>query len=224
MRGLKVQKGAAFVGAGTASRTPAERSAGNSKEQEVLDVASEYFLRHGFDGMSINAMARSSGISKESIYRYFGSKQELFEAVMERELMEHGEKLQSMSSILMTKGLREALLAIARTTLSVITTDRNLGLRRLIFAQAARSPEIGRHYFEVGPGQAYATLRSILAVRVGAKRAGKLANHFMALLAHRVMLERECRLRDEPGEAEIAAAAESSVGDFLEAFLPEESI
>ncbi len=51
-----------------------------AKEQEVLDVATEYFLQHGYRGASINAMARSSGISKESIYRYFSSKQQLFEA------------------------------------------------------------------------------------------------------------------------------------------------
>ena len=42
-----------------------------AKEQEVLDVATAYFLEHGYQGASINAMARSSGISKESIYRYF---------------------------------------------------------------------------------------------------------------------------------------------------------
>lgn len=222
MRESKVQKDSAFADGAMAGRTFAERPAGNSKEQEVLDVASEYFLRHGFDGMSINAMARSSGISKESIYRYFGSKQELFEAVLDRELMQHEEKLQAMCSILLKKGLREALLVFARTTLSVITTDRTLALRRLVFARAAQFPDLGRHYFDVGPGQAYETLRSILAVRVGGKRAGKLGNHFMALLAHRVMLERECRLRGEPTDAEISVMAKASVDEFLAAFLPEE--
>ena len=32
-----------------------------AKEQEVLDVATEYFLKHGYLGASINEMARSSG-------------------------------------------------------------------------------------------------------------------------------------------------------------------
>ena len=45
------------------------RSKPKPKEQEVLDVATDYFLAHGYQGASINAMARSSGISKESIYR-----------------------------------------------------------------------------------------------------------------------------------------------------------
>ena len=65
------------------------RSKPKAKEQEVLDVATDYFLAHGYQGASINAMARSSGISKESIYRYFSSKKQLFEAVIGRELAEY---------------------------------------------------------------------------------------------------------------------------------------
>ena len=56
------------------------------KREEVLDIASETFRSKGFDGTSINVMAREAGISKESIYRYFGSKEDLFLAVVEREL------------------------------------------------------------------------------------------------------------------------------------------
>lgn len=227
MRELKIQEQAAVADIEPLSArcTVAERPEGYSKEQEVLDVAAEYFLRRGFDGTSINAMARSSGISKESIYRYFGSKQELFEAVMERELLQHEEKLQGMDSLLKTMGMRQALLAMARTTLNAITTDRNLALRRLIFAQAARSPELGRHYFQIGPGQAYATLESILAARVGPGRdTAKLRDYFMALLTHRVMLERQCRMRDQLTQAEIDSIATNSVDDFIAAFLSESEV
>lgn len=227
MRELKVQKQAAVAGVEplSARRRVEERREGYSKEQEVLDVAAECFLRHGFDGTSINAMARSSGISKESIYRYFGSKQELFEAVMERELLQHEEKLQCLDSILKTVDTRQALLAMARATLNAITTDRNLALRRLIFSQAARSPELGRHYFQVGPGQAYATLEHILAERVGPGRdTAKLRDHFMALLTHRVMLERQCRMRDQLTQAEIDSIAANSVDDFIAAFLTENEV
>ena len=85
-------------GAGPADAPPRERSVRSltegtarpkAKEQEVLDVAAAYFLEHGYQGASINAMARSSGISKESIYRYFSSKKQLFEAVIGRELVEY---------------------------------------------------------------------------------------------------------------------------------------
>ena len=80
-----------------------------AKEQEVLDVATEYFLQHGYRGASINAMARSSGISKESIYRYFSSKQQLFEAVIGRELIEYRRSLHRLDATLRSMELRAAL-------------------------------------------------------------------------------------------------------------------
>ena len=88
-----------------------------AKEQEVLDVATEYFLQHGYRGASINAMARSSGISKESIYRYFSSKQQLFEAVIGRELIEYRRSLRGLDVTLRSSDLRVALIeAFGRRT------------------------------------------------------------------------------------------------------------
>src|SRR5213075_2976617 len=112
------------------------RSKPKAKEQEVLDVATDYFLEHGYEGASINAMARSSGISKESIYRYFSSKKQLFEAVIGRELVEYRTALDHLDSILKSLELRAALIMVVETTLALITTDRTLALRRLIFDEA----------------------------------------------------------------------------------------
>src|SRR6187551_2033184 len=127
-----------------------------AKEQEVLDVATEYFLQHGYRGASINAMARSSGISKESIYRYFSSKKQLFEAVIGRELVEYQSSLRRLSATNQTMDLREALITIAETVLGVVTTDRTMALRRLIFDEARRSPDVGQHYYKIGPERAFA--------------------------------------------------------------------
>jgi AcrR family transcriptional regulator len=187
----------------------------------VLDVASEYFLTHGYEGASINAMARSSGISKESIYRYFSSKKELFEAVIDRELVEYQERLQALDSTLKSTDLRGALIALSETVLGEITTDRMLALRRLIFEEATRSPCVGQHYYQIGPEQAYARLETMFGAHLDDAEfdARSLSRHFVALLSHRVMLARECRVQSEPTAAEIKVLAAEIVGDFLRAFL-----
>jgi TetR/AcrR family transcriptional repressor of mexJK operon len=192
-----------------------------AKEQEVLDVATEYFLQHGFRGASINAMARSSGISKESIYRYFSSKQQLFEAVIGRELIEYRRKLQRLDATLRSADLRTALVTVAEAILGIIATDRTLALRRLIFDEATRSPEVGRHYYEIGPQQAYEVLESLFASHPHESEfdTPTLAWHFMALLTWRIMLERQCALRGEPTEEEIAKLSAALVDDFMKAFL-----
>jgi len=192
-----------------------------AKEQEVLDVATAYFLRHGYQGASINAMARSSGISKESIYRYFSSKKQLFEAVMSRELVEYRNILTHLGESLSAMTLRDALVTIAETVLSVATTDRCLQLRRLIFEEARNSPDVGQHYYQIGPEHAYAVLESVFTQHRADSlfETSVMSKHFLALIAWRIMLERECAVRAVPTKEQVREWAEASVSDFMKAFV-----
>jgi len=54
------------------------------RESQILDVASEHFGSHGFAATSVAAIADGAGISKPLIYNYFGSKEGLFEACLDR--------------------------------------------------------------------------------------------------------------------------------------------
>jgi TetR/AcrR family transcriptional repressor of mexJK operon len=197
------------------------RSKPKPKEQEVLDVATDYFLAHGYQGASINAMARSSGISKESIYRYFSSKKQLFEAVICRELAEYQAGVRRALSAEKTMDLREALINIAETVLEVATTDRTLALRRLIFDEARRSPDVGQHYYKIGPEYAFAAVEAIFRSHQSESEFDPaiLSRHFLALVAWRPILERECALGPAPTRAQIRARVEPTVRDFMKAFL-----
>jgi AcrR family transcriptional regulator len=192
-----------------------------AKEQEVLDVATEYFLQHGYRGASINAMARSSGISKESIYRYFSSKQQLFEAVIGRELIEYRRSLNRLDVTLRSMELRAALITVAEAILGIITTDRTQALRRLIFDEATRSPEVGQHYYKIGAAQAYTVLESVFETHAHQSDfdVPTLARYFAGLLCWRVTLERQCAIRNALTAQEIAELASTVVDDFMKAFL-----
>lgn len=197
------------------------RAKPRAKEQEVLDVATAYFLKHGYQGASINAMARSSGISKESIYRYFSSKKQLFEAVIGRELIEYQKTVERLDAASKTIELRDALLMIAETVLGVITTERTLALRRLVFEEATRSPDVGQHYFRIGPEQGLGAIERVFAAH-GLKTElpfTVLSRHFLALISWKLMLERECAVSDAPTKAEIRQWVESVVDDYIKAFL-----
>jgi AcrR family transcriptional regulator len=196
------------------------RSKPKPKEQEVLDVATDYFLAHGYQGASINAMARSSGISKESIYRYFSSKKQLFEAVIGRELAEYQTSLRFLSAE-KTMDLREALINIGETVLDLVTMDRTLALRRLIFDEARRSADVGQHYHRIGPEQAFAAVEEIFRSRHAESDFDPaiLSRHFLSLVCFRPILERECALGPAPTRVQIRERVESIVGDFMKAFL-----
>jgi len=51
------------------------------KEQRraaILDAALSLLREHGFDGVSLNAIARRVGLAKSNVYRYFESREEIF--------------------------------------------------------------------------------------------------------------------------------------------------
>ena len=190
------------------------------KREEVLDIASETFLSKGFDGTSINVMAREAGISKESIYRYFGSKEDLFLAVVERELEVYKKSMLDTISHFQGKSLKEALFSVAEATLKVASHDRTLALRRLIFQMSANGSKVGTHYFQSGPDIAYKNLlrlfeyykpESVFPIE-------KLSRYFVALVLHRTMLQRECGVMESLSPEEIRRSSMEAVEDFMVAF------
>jgi AcrR family transcriptional regulator len=54
------------------------------REDEMLRAAGEVFARTGFHDASMDAIAEAAGISKPMLYNYFGSKQGLYAAYIER--------------------------------------------------------------------------------------------------------------------------------------------
>jgi AcrR family transcriptional regulator len=195
-----------------------------TKEREILDVAAVFFMKHGYPATSVSAMARSSGISKESIYRYFSSKRELFEAVIERELGEYGELLKWRVASLDLMDLRSALTTFATMVLGVCTADRTLALQRLVFEETVHSPSIGRRYHRMGPVQTYSALKRLFMARTLDSEfdAAALSRHLLALLSWRIVLERDCAVRAAPSRSEMTNLAASTVHDFMKAFLKPE--
>src|SRR5215207_4595490 len=55
------------------------------RRPEVLDAALGLFLEHGYEGTSMEAIARAAGVSKPVVYACFPSKDELFRALLARE-------------------------------------------------------------------------------------------------------------------------------------------
>jgi AcrR family transcriptional regulator len=64
----------------------ARRARAAARRGEVLDVARRRFLAAGFGATTVAAVAADAGVSVESVYKWFGSKAGLLEAVWHRSL------------------------------------------------------------------------------------------------------------------------------------------
>src|SRR3954463_2444617 len=69
-------------------KAPRKRAAHLGPERrrpEVLDAALKLFLRGGYDGTSMQAVADQAGVTKPVVYACFDSKDELFRSLLRRE-------------------------------------------------------------------------------------------------------------------------------------------
>src|SRR5271154_6367360 len=62
----------------------------SSKRRQILNGARKVFMDLGFDGASMGEIARAARVSKGTLYVYFADKSQLFEAIVEEEMLEQG--------------------------------------------------------------------------------------------------------------------------------------
>lgn len=106
--------------------------------EEILSHARQAFVEKGFDGASMQDLARAAGMSAGNFYRYFPSKAAIVEALIARDLAEVEEHFRAIAAspdplAALKAGLRETL------------TEKCEGDDTLwaeIAATAARKPEV----------------------------------------------------------------------------------
>src|SRR5450432_2525045 len=69
----------------------------SAKRRQIMEGARRVFLADGFDGASMNDIARVAGVSKGTLYVYFESKEQLFEALIRDERRKQAERLMETS-------------------------------------------------------------------------------------------------------------------------------
>src|SRR5579864_7549000 len=74
-------------------REAAAANDGSAKRRQIMDGARQVFLSAGFDGASMNDIARAAGVSKGTLYAYFDSKDELFKAIIRGEYAQAAERV-----------------------------------------------------------------------------------------------------------------------------------
>ena len=65
-------------------RVPSRRNDPERTKQDILAVATKEFADHGLSGARVDAIAARTRTTKRAIYYYFGSKEGLYVAVLEK--------------------------------------------------------------------------------------------------------------------------------------------
>ncbi len=168
---------------------PVGRSA--RKRLTILSAGRELFLGNGYQGTSVDAIAASAAVSKQTVYKHFGDKHELLLAIVNDTLDSTVSAFVERASILAeTTDLEPDLTAFAADYLRAVLQEHVVQLRRLVVGEANRLPELAALYYERAPARMLSAFADCFA-RLG--RRGLLdvpepataAEHFAFLVVGR---------------------------------------
>ncbi|WP_349321604.1 TetR/AcrR family transcriptional regulator [Asticcacaulis sp. MM231] len=118
------------------------------------------FIERGYEAASMAEVAAQASCSKQTLYSYFSSKDDLFVAVM----LEKGAALADPAFIVLDedRDLKDALREFSIRFLRFITSPEALAIRRIVYAEGARS-NLGKLFYEHGPKKGYVRMAEHLA-------------------------------------------------------------
>ncbi|MGB9887207.1 MAG: TetR/AcrR family transcriptional regulator [Moorellales bacterium] len=109
------------------------------RRQQILEAAVEVFARRGYYEAKVEEVAARAGIGKGTVYEYFRSKRELFQAMLDYVGEYHLSVLRA--SLEPGRRSREKLVALARAHLELLLRHRELA-RLIFYSHAILGPQI----------------------------------------------------------------------------------
>ena len=188
------------------------------KVEQVLVGARTVFMRDGFEGASVDEIARVSRVSKATLYSYFPDKRIMFMEVAKAECSRQAQR--SMKMIETSRSVADALRTAGQNLILFLTSEFGLSVFRICVAESDRFPELGRQFYESGPKMVRDRIVAVLrdAMAGGELRIDDLelaADQFAELckadIFPRILFCGACR----PSKAEIDRVIDGAVATFM---------
>lgn len=191
---------------------------GRQRRDALLDTAQRLFLERGYGQVSVNDIVADAGGSLSTLYRHFGNKEGLFQAMIER-------RSHHIYDTLTADGIDElpieaALQRLGNGLLIKVMDEETLGIYREVVAESPRQPSLARLFFDGGPGRVRKALADYFERRVKRRLMPscdtlELAGIFLGMLLGEWHLIRVLQLESPPSRAAIEDRVTRCVDLFL---------
>jgi AcrR family transcriptional regulator len=147
---------------------PAEETEDSAKRRQIVEGARNVFRVLGYDAASMGEIAKAAGVSKGTLYVYFKDKDELFQAIVEKECVWQAEGVFELDPN--DPDVAGTLTRLGIAFVTVLCVPERVHIFRTVFAIADRKPNAGRTFYETGPVRGVARLRAYFEAQVAAGR------------------------------------------------------
>lgn len=160
-----------------------------ARRTAIVEAANQLFQEFGYEGASMSELAQRLKGSKATLYRYFPSKEALFDAVVRTSTTSH---LSKAAADLIAQGeenvpLATCLVQFGETMLGVMTDSASaLAIYRMVVAEAGRS-EVGELFYKAGPQECIKALARLIKKAMDRKELRHadpelMAQYFLSLV------------------------------------------
>jgi len=148
------------------------------KQQQILESAAKLFLEKGYRSTSMDAIAEEADVTKQTVYRYFPSKAELFKEVLSfTSSMERQYEFGGGS-------VRDELQRYGESFVKEHFRPEKLGFYRIAVAESALDKELGDIFFKAAPEIRRKNLADYFCDVLISENPEKDAGIFSSMLLH----------------------------------------
>jgi TetR/AcrR family transcriptional regulator, mexJK operon transcriptional repressor len=188
-----------------------------SARERIRDAAIELFLQKGYEGVSVDAIARASEVSKPTIYAHFEGKEDLFVSLLEDACERLLAPLVSPAD---DRLLSETLHDQAQAYAAAVLRPEVVAMHRLFVAEAGRFPQLSRRYFQAGPKRAHEGLADFFRRQIAAGAMRRVdpevaAAQFAGMVLAPVRLKMLFKIIEEPDPESLQRQLAQAVEIFL---------
>lgn len=188
----------------------------------ILDAARQLFLESGYEAVSLEQVGRAAGVSRQTVYNQFGSKDAVFRKVVDRHWDTVRAEVAAMvpSPAAATTEPAEILRGFATALLRFVHGTDQVAFTRLVIAESRHLPWIAEAFYRAGKAPLAAALAEVLADltarrRLDCDRPELAARQFMGLIQEFVIwpgVMAVDALADRPGDDVVV---DEAVATFL---------
>jgi TetR/AcrR family transcriptional repressor of mexJK operon len=136
-----------------------------SKQAQIRDGARRAFLANGFAATTTDTIAAEAGVSKQTLYVYYRTKEALFLDVLQDivgQLPDVQSTIPAGRQVDSPEALRDCLISLARKLIAHWMQPEYIAFMRLVFAEIPRMPQLGDMWERTIPAQVLGTTSRLL--------------------------------------------------------------
>ncbi|MEO1168055.1 MAG: TetR/AcrR family transcriptional regulator [Pseudomonadota bacterium] len=205
----------------TAAPARAGRPTDERKTEAIIDAAREAFFGEGYSAASIERIAEHAGVSKVTIYKRFGDKAGLLEALVRRQAQNMTTAIGDANRAAET--IEAKLVNFGFTLMSFLFDESHFHFDSMLIIERERQPEAAQRFFDAGPGTMRRELTAILAAAhkrgdVAIAKPQRAAEDLLSLWKGFADMELRFGVAEKPSPAQIKNHVRHGVEVFLRAY------